>query len=84
MAIDTAVFLAGVAILVSLDFIGLGIGIQTMRDVGKDETAREWAKEAEEQAQTCHTRLSGHLIEEHDYDIEPHNYPTDPDDVADD
>lgn len=50
MPIDTATFVAGVGVLVSLDLAVLGISVQNARRVGKDPKAREKAKRALKEA----------------------------------
>ena len=51
MAIDTATFVAGVGVLVSLDLASLGAIIALSREMGRDDAARERAQRAEERAQ---------------------------------
>ena len=46
MPLDTATFVAGVGVLVSLDLAVLGISVQNARKVGTDEKARATAKKA--------------------------------------
>jgi len=70
MAIDTAAFLAGVGLLVTLDLFVLGVSVNNARIVGEDEQARERAQEAEEVAEGAHDRIDFHLRREHDKDPE--------------
>lgn len=77
MAVDTAIFLSGISILVGLDLAVLAISVQNARKVGHDKQARgtaegaeEAAEEAEEQAQYAHTRLTRHLRRDHDRDVQ--------------
>lgn len=70
MAVDTAIFLSGISILVGLDLAVLAISVQNARKVGHDEQAREWSKEAEEQAQYQGRRLTRHLRKDHDKNVQ--------------
>lgn len=72
MSIDTATFVAGVGVLVGLDVLSLTILYGLARDVGEDQHAREQAakaksaaRDAEEQAQCVHERLTKHLRRVH-------------------
>lgn len=51
MTIDTATFVAGVGVLVSLDLVSLGAIFALGREMGRDDAARENAKRAVERAE---------------------------------
>lgn len=65
MAVETAVFVSGVGLLVTLDLAVLGISVVNARKVGHDATARQAAAEAEEQAQYAARRVTDHEAEFH-------------------
>lgn len=76
MAISTEAFVAGVGVLVSLDVLSLGALMHLARNVGEDDLARkrgekakQLGREAEEQAQAAHHRLTRHLNDAHDEDV---------------
>lgn len=51
MALETATFVTGVGVLVSLDLVSLAAIFQLGREMGRDDAARERAQAAEERAQ---------------------------------
>ena len=51
--IDTATFVTGVGVLVSLDLAVLGISVSNARKIGTDEQARETATKALKTARTA-------------------------------
>jgi len=59
MAIDTATFVAGVGILMTLEVAVLAISVQNARRIGTDERARELADQA-------HERISRHMRRDHE------------------
>lgn len=76
--IDTGAFLAGVGVLVTLDVLSLTFLQALAKSVGEDPQAREAARraaqqsrEAQDQAQSAHRRVSLHIREDHDR--EPHS-----------
>lgn len=76
MSIDTATFVAGVGVLVTLDLAVLTISVANTRSLGSTATEKQVSRveaavrEAEEQAQAAHERLTLHLRRSHDKDVE--------------
>jgi hypothetical protein len=73
MAVETGAFVAGVGVLVALDTVSIALTFEAYRQAMKDQQARDMAstaeqagREAEEQAQYAHTRLTRHLSRDHD------------------
>lgn len=55
--------------IVALELFNLGVSIVNARKLGHDTQARQWARDAEDQAQYAHTRLRRHLVNDHDKEI---------------
>jgi len=76
VAIDTATFVAGVGVLVTLDLAVLTLSVANTRSLGSTATERQVGKvetavrEVEEQAQAAHERITRHLNRAHGADIQ--------------
>lgn len=70
MAIDTAMFLGVTGVHMGLTLAVLAISVDNARNVGHDETARQQATEAEEQAQYAARRVTEHEAEHHGGHVE--------------
>jgi hypothetical protein len=66
---DASVVLGALSILGTVEAVTLAATLYNARNVGTDEKAREWASEAEEQAQYAHRKVNHHLRDDHGQDV---------------
>lgn len=69
MSLDQSLLLGALGLLGSVELMSLGVTIYNARQVGEDSRARQVAREAQEQAQYAHTRVTSHLKDDHEQEV---------------